>query len=133
MFGKLWGDKQERPAAPPSAEAVPPAADAPGDPLEGIEFTADGRATLTLKWPVQFGKTLVETITMRRPRAEDLRRLKTVDPAQMAPYDTVELLGALVEGQPRAFIDKLDLEDFARMGKVLARFFPDGLPIGRSD
>lgn len=127
--------KREQLQAPADAAAAgneeAPASEPTQD--DGVEILGDGRAQIRLKWPVKLGNKLIDEITLRRPRAEDMKRLSTTDRRKMKPYESVQYLAQLIEGQPTVFADKLDLEDLVRIGEVMQRFFPGGPLTGPED
>ena len=122
--------KRSAPASPSPVQEPDPAA-AEQDVDDGVEPLPGGKARVTLRWPVQFGKTLVDSVVIRRARGEDMKVLPNEKRAK--PYEHLQFLGNLIEDQPRVFIDKVDLEDVARIGEVVKGFFPAGLTTGQAD
>lgn len=113
------------PAAPTPVEPEP-VEEAAVD--TGVEQLPGGKARVHLRHPVQFGKVLVESVVIRRARGEDMKSLPNEKRAK--PYEHLLFIGGLIEDQPRVFIDKVDLEDVARIGEVVKGFFPAGLTTG---
>jgi hypothetical protein len=79
-----------------------------------------------LRWPIQLGNQQVTSLTLRRPKAKDLRMMPG-DGASMA--DTLDLIGRLA-GQPRPIIDEMDGEDVQEVSKIVLGFSGSGHPTG---
>lgn len=67
---------------------------------------------ITLRKPIEFGKTTVTELTIRPVKGKDLRRLKPSDPPLV---QTLNMLSWL-SGQPLQVVDELEGDD---LGKAL--------------
>lgn len=84
-----------------------------------------GDREIKLKVPVQHGSTTIEVLTIRKPKAKDLRPM----PAAPKFGDLLDLAAVLC-GQPASVMDKLEVEDAMEVTGVVGGFFPDFLPTG---
>jgi hypothetical protein len=118
-------------AMKPDIVMAPPAADPAADPTQG--GYPDGPVPYPLRKPVVLtkvdheGRTSSETITqvfVREPLGDDLLAL---DKAK-GEAESAQILIAVMCDQPRAFARKLTGWDFTRLGMIVARFFPQGMP-----
>jgi hypothetical protein len=133
----LFGKKKQEPEAAP---ATPSATPEEKSPLEGVEKLPDGNTRVELLWPIKVGQRDPQTVThltIRRPTAADLKKAPRESKHEgAAPYASVEFFAELLMDLPSraertAVMDKVDLEDLARIGEVVAGFLPDGLRTGR--
>ncbi len=79
-------------------------------------------ATITLDTPIQWGKDeVIKEINIRKPKAKDLRGLKT-------DIGFTEILDLTIKicDQPRAVIDDLEIEDTQKLMEVVGGFFENG-------
>jgi hypothetical protein len=82
--------------------------------------------TITLKEPIEFGSETVRELTLRKPKAKDLRRFP------MAPTmgDILDLVCVLT-GRQKVIIDELGVEDLAAIAEVVGGFIPGGPGTGK--
>lgn len=73
--------------------------------------------TYTLKYPVNFEGALHQEITLRRPKAKDLRAVDG-----KSDMDGAFLLIARLSGWPPAGVDELDATDIEHIGDILKDF-----------
>lgn len=89
-------------------------------------MSAPGKGTaVKLKFPVTIGSETVDTVYVEKPKGKHLRGVG--DPTSLE--GNLKLVGNLINQAP-SFVDEIDLEDMAEIGKVVADFLPDGLQIG---
>jgi len=74
---------------------------------------------ITLSAPLHVEGRTINTVTLRRPKAGDLRRMEKAGGADLDK--TLFLIGALAEMTP-AEVDELDAKDLERIGQVVAGF-----------
>lgn len=74
-------------------------------------------STIKLKHPIEWGSETVSELTLRRPKAKDLRKF----PAEPTQGDILDLAGALA-GREKSFMDELDISDLSAVNKAVAGF-----------
>lgn len=85
-------------------------------------------ATLPLKHPITVTlrgnggerEETIATLSLRKPKARDMRALDSVK----GDASRLIALAARLTGHPEKIIDELDGEDFVTLGQLVARFFP---------
>lgn len=91
---------------------------------EGKDASASEFSTITLATPITRGETLIEKVTLRKPKAGELRGLNLQD---LLTSDVVAIIKVIprisdpILNQPD--IDNLDPADFAEMGGTIRSFF----------
>jgi len=84
-----------------------------------------GNRDIKLKVPIQHGTSSIEVLTIRKPKAKELR------PIPLQPnYGDLLNLAAVLSGQPASVIDKLEVEDAMEVIGVVGGFFPDSPATG---
>lgn len=84
--------------------------------------------TIQLAYPIEAGGATIAAVTIRRPKAKDLRALDT---ARAGGASEVEQSMVMIEGLtglPREVVDELDATDFAALGEAVADFFSQPAP-----
>ncbi|PIR25606.1 MAG: hypothetical protein COV43_04470 [Deltaproteobacteria bacterium CG11_big_fil_rev_8_21_14_0_20_42_23] len=85
-------------------------------------------ATIELDYPIEFGSEVYKKLTIRRPKAKDMRRF---NPDNMNTGDFIDLMKDLVE-VPDKVVDELDLVDLQKMSEVIGNFLARGQKTGNS-
>ena len=80
-----------------------------------------------LKEPVKAGSETITELTIRAPKAKDLRKL----PAQPQTGDLLDLAGRLC-GQPPSVIDELGMDDTMAVLDIVGNFMEPGQTTGSS-
>ena len=75
--------------------------------------------SIKLKYPVQAEGRRIEEITIRRPKARDLRKMETAKGGDIAK--SIDLIANLAELPPSA-IEDLDASDFQSLSNKVAGF-----------
>lgn len=83
---------------------------------------------LKLKEPIQQGSEQIAELTIREPKAKDLRKL----PATPNTGDILDLAGRLC-GQPPSVIDELSMADTAEVLDIVGNFMELGQKTGKKD
>lgn len=81
--------------------------------------------TIKLTQPISFGSELISELTIRLPKAKDLRKL----PSKPETGDILDLAGRLC-GQPPSMIDELCIEDTTELLEVVGNFMAPGPKTG---
>lgn len=81
---------------------------------------------LKLSEPVQFGSELISELTVRKPKAKDIRRL----PQTPTTGDLLDLAGRLC-GQTPAMIDELGITDTLELLEIVGNFMEPGQKTGK--
>jgi len=81
---------------------------------------------IKLKHPVTVGDTVVEIITLVRPKIKHLKMMDAVD----GEIEKAEALLIALSGESPAVIANIDAEDFAVLSEELGGFFGGVLPTG---
>lgn len=80
--------------------------------------------TIALDYPIQRGEQTINTITLRKPNAGELRGIKLVDLLQMDVGAVATLLPRITEPTlTAADVNKLDPADLVAIGTATAGFF----------
>ena len=79
-----------------------------------------------LSEPVQVGSELISVLSVREPRAKDLRKFPTNAKTLGEMLD----FAAHIVAQPPSVIDQLCLVDAMGLFEVIMNFLPDGLKTG---
>lgn len=74
---------------------------------------------IKLRSPITFGSRIVEQLTIRPPKAKDLRRLKDSDSAMQTSLN----MASWLSGEVSQVIDELEGEDLAEVLEVVNLFF----------
>jgi len=75
--------------------------------------------SIPLSVPITVQGRTIDTVTLRRPKVGDLRRMEKAGGGDLDK--TLFLIGALAEMSP-AEVDDLDARDLERIGQVVAGF-----------
>ncbi|USH01055.1 phage tail assembly protein [Grimontia kaedaensis] len=75
--------------------------------------------TITLDYPIDVEGERIDVITLRRPKARDLKHMETAKGGEIAK--SIGLIANLAELPPSA-IDDLDASDFQTVSDVVAGF-----------
>ena len=75
--------------------------------------------TIKLNYPIESEGNTVTEITLRRPKARDLKKMERGSGGDIAK--SIEFIADLAELPPSA-IEELDGEDFQSLSEVVARF-----------
>lgn len=75
--------------------------------------------TLTLQYPIQSEGTTLDTLTLRRPKARDLKLMETTKGGDI--QKSVMLIANLAAISPKA-VEDLDAADFQKVNEVVASF-----------
>lgn len=86
--------------------------------------------TVVLQFPVTWGSEQVSELTINRPKVKDLKGLN-LKAIEESATEQVKLLSRLC-GQPAAFFDEIDMQDYQKIMLVLMSFFPDSPMSGDS-
>ncbi len=92
-----------------------------------IEFVDAGKArfrTVALDWPLRVDGAELNTITVRRLKACEVKELQQAMDAQGFLF---EQLIAPFTDQPQSVLDALDQDDFARLAETVIDFLPQRL------
>lgn len=84
----------------------------------------DGAVTWTLSYPVKTGDGEIDKITLRRPKAREIKAIKG-----KTDGDKTLWIIAQLSGVAPPHLDDLDGEDFAVLGRVFAAFLGISPPI----
>ncbi len=80
--------------------------------------------TITLQEPIKWGSETITELTLRKPKAKDLRRF----PTQPTTGDILDL-AATLSGRPSAVIDELDVPDMLEICEVIGKRFLRSTPV----
>jgi hypothetical protein len=83
--------------------------------------------TVKLDEPIEFGSETISELTIRSPKAKDMRGL----PMEGANIGHILDLVAKLCGQPPSVIDELGTADLLKVSEHVANFIPAGLAIGK--
>ncbi|WP_434361067.1 phage tail assembly protein [Parasalinivibrio latis] len=75
--------------------------------------------TITLGYPIEVEGEQITVITLRRPKARDLKHMETAKGGEIAK--SIGLIANLAELPPSA-IENLDASDFQKVSDVVASF-----------
>lgn len=82
--------------------------------------------TVTLKYPVQFGKDMtIESLTFRRGKLADIKGLR-ID--AIPPTEQIMMVASRMCGQPLKVIESLDADDASDVIELVLSFFVRCLP-----
>ena len=76
---------------------------------------------LKLQYPIEYGDTLIQELSIRRPKGKQLRRLN-LDELDKAPLDLLMNLLADLAGQPSEMIDEMEIEDLMAGVEIITGF-----------
>ncbi len=82
-----------------------------------FKLNEDGSATWTLTAPLATADGQITTITMRRPKAKEIKTIKGKSDADKTMWMVAQLSGIAPP-----YLDELDGEDFTVLGRIFARF-----------
>lgn len=80
---------------------------------------------MTLREPVQQGSEQISKLTVRKPKAKDIRAL----PVEPSTGDILDLAGRLC-GHPPSVIDELSIEDCSELLEIVGNFIEPGQKTG---
>lgn len=83
---------------------------------------------IKLKEPIKVGEKEITELTVRKPKAKDLRKLPT---AAKTLSEMLDFAGHLC-GEPPSTIDELGIEDAVQIFEVITDFLPDSLLTGKA-
>ncbi|ASX25862.1 phage tail assembly protein [Candidatus Williamhamiltonella defendens] len=75
--------------------------------------------TITLQFPIESEGRTLEEITLRRPKARDLKKMETGKGGEIAK--SIDLIANLAE-IPSSAVEDLDAADFQAVSEVVAGF-----------
>ncbi len=78
--------------------------------------------------PVKFGSEMITELQIRRPKAKDIRAVRS-GPQVQAFGETLDLIGRLA-CQPKAVVDELDMEDVDAISDIIKGFSKSGPETG---
>jgi hypothetical protein len=73
--------------------------------------------TVKLEEPIQFGSRTIDELTLRKPKAKDMRQF----PLNPQMGDMLDLASRLA-GEPTSIIDELSVQDMTRVVEVIGDF-----------
>lgn len=73
--------------------------------------------TVKLQDPIEFGSRVIDHLTIRKPKAKDMRKF----PMNPQMGDMLDLASALA-GEPTSVIDELSVPDMTRVVEVIGDF-----------
>jgi hypothetical protein len=73
--------------------------------------------TVKLLEPIQFGSRTIDELTLRKPKAKDMRQF----PLNPQMGDMLDLASRLA-GEPTSIIDELSVQDMTRVVEVIGDF-----------
>ncbi|WP_163833294.1 phage tail assembly protein [Spartinivicinus ruber] len=76
-------------------------------------------STVNLEYPIQCEGVTVDSITLRRPKARDLKIMETTKGGDISK--SITLIAHLAEISPKA-VEDLDAADFQKVSEVVASF-----------
>lgn len=89
---------------------------------EKVEQTQD-QVTVTLDTPIQRGQTTIDKVTIRRPRAGELRGIRIVDLANLDVGSLVTLLPRItLPSLTKPEVENLDPADLTALAQEVALF-----------
>lgn len=83
---------------------------------ERVSINADGSAVVSLHFPLKSGKETLSELTIRRPRAKDLRKMES---AKGGAIDKALSMLADLSGRPRSEVDEMDASDVELVTEVM--------------
>ncbi|MGQ5524819.1 phage tail assembly protein [Chitinimonas sp. PSY-7] len=79
--------------------------------------------TITLETPIQRGEQLIETVTLRKPKAGNLRGISLLNLMQMETDAVIRVVPRISEPTLNAQdMDRLDTADLVQFGTMIAGF-----------
>lgn len=84
-----------------------------------------GAQVIHLKQPITFGSETIASLTLRKPKAKDFRKL----PMEPNFGDILDLIARL-SGQPAPVIDEMGAEDLMEVAALVEGFMPGGPATG---
>lgn len=79
---------------------------------------------ITLKYPVNVDGLTISTVTMRRARGKDLRKIETAKDGSPGFAEAIMIVSCLCD-LPEATVDEFDAEDIAALAERSVDFLPD--------
>ena len=73
--------------------------------------------TVELQDPIEFGSRVIDQLTIRKPKAKDMRKF----PLNPSMGDMLDLASVLA-GEPTSVIDELSVPDMTRVVEVIGDF-----------
>lgn len=90
--------------------------------MQRLEIKPD--ETIKLNVPIAFGDKSIDTLTLRRPSAGELRGIKLLDLVQMEGGALIQVIPRICNEIPsEQVVSQLDTSDFARLANVIVGFF----------
>ncbi|WP_175401943.1 phage tail assembly protein [Veronia pacifica] len=84
---------------------------------------------MTLNYPIEVEGELLSQVSLRRPKARDLKHMETAKGGEIAK--SMGLIAHLAELSPHA-IEELDASDFQAISEVVAGFLTDSVQANTS-
>lgn len=84
---------------------------------------------IPLSTPIQFGSTVVESLSLRRGKLGDIKGMKLEASMQL---DQLLLIASRMSGQPVGVIEMLDVDDAGKVMEIVLDFFGRCLGTGRT-
>lgn len=78
-----------------------------------------------LRDPIMFGSRVIEELSIRKPKAKDMRKF-SMNPAMGDMLD----LASVLAGEPTSVIDELSVPDMSRVIEVIGDFLGASQPTG---
>lgn len=76
--------------------------------------------------PIQFGKEVVTELTLRNPRAKDMRAFDQIGADGHGGISAIIDFIAACSGRPPRLIEQMSAEDFMELQVWVGKFVPDG-------